>query len=156
MQYPQISQIPYTMMPSSQIASLVVFYAALACSVLPPCAGRREVTADVGSRVARRLQGDGCDGYTETVSVNSQASLQNAIDGSSSICIEITADLYLVVPGFAGVTALGVASGKSVRLWSSNGAKLDGQGSAPILTVESNTVVELEGLRFYDGYVSAD
>ena len=51
----------------------------------------------VSGRVTRRLEdGGGCDGYTDSASVSTQADLQSAIDGSSSICIEITADIDFV------------------------------------------------------------
>ena len=102
----------------------------------------------VSGRVTRRLEdGGGCDGYTDSASVSTQADLQSAIDGSISICIEITADIdidgQITIPG-----------GNDVRLWASDGAVLNGQGSTRILKVESGAVVKLEGLTFYNGYVS--
>jgi len=112
----------------------------------------------VSGRVTRRLEdGGGCDGYTDSASVSTQAALQSAIDGSSSICIEITANIDLV--GYhdfndSGVddTALDIATGKNLRLWSADGAVLNGQGSTRILVVEEGSVVKLEGLTFENGY----
>ena len=104
--------------------------------------------------LTRRLEDEGgCGAYDDSASVSNQTALQSAIDGSGSICIEITADIDLV-DDYDGTTALGVASGKNVRLWTSDDAILNGQGSARILIVASGAVVKLEGLTFYNGYVS--
>ena len=143
-------------LPKTKLVASLFFV--LGCSFLPACAAGRAMT--VSGRVTRRLEdGGGCDGYTESASVSTQAALQSAIDGSSSICIEITANIDLV--GYhdfndSGVddTALDIATGKNLRLWSADGAVLNGQGSTRILVVEEGSVVKLEGLTFENGYSS--
>jgi len=93
----------------------VLFFAAMRCWT----SHDRERTSDTsaGRRGWLRRLHRQCE--------RTQADLQSAIDGSSSICIEITADIDLV-DGYDGYTALSVASGKNVRLWTSDGAVLNG------------------------------
>ena len=69
-------------LPKTKLVASLFFV--LGCSFLPPCAAGRDMT--VSGRVTRRLEdGSGCDGYTDSASVSTQADLQSAIDGSSSI-----------------------------------------------------------------------
>ena len=110
---------------------------------------------DVNGGQDFRLEHDACDGYAVSTVAITQAALQSAIDGSSSVCIEIAADLDLV-RSYDDYTALGIEGGKKVRLWTLDGAILNGQGYTRILRVEAGAVVKIAGLTFYNGYVSVN